>query len=581
MRRLALFFSLMLITPAIADELDAAFQAAAAYKIGDAYAPLEQLADAAARAQPDPSGSAPLARRLAALLEDGSATFEGRLFAARQLWLIAGPEQVPALAKSLEDPKLSDMARYALERMPAPEAGAALGAAMDRLKGEPFIGVVNSLVARGDPAAVAALRMQLRNPDPAAVAAVKKAIEKLTAPANQVPTAEQAIAQFNRMPGSGSLHLLEGIEGLAATRAMTGVLPRAGASLQEQILLALAERGDRSAAAAALPFIEQAQTIEVRLAAIRAAGLLCGAEAVPALARSLGSDQTAVAAAARESLALLNDPKADAAILAAIPAAAEPVRVALIKSLPARRSQTSAEALLKLAGESDSPAVRRAAFDALGDLASDAALPELIERLNGEKDPAALPAAQNAVAAVARRIDDEQARLAPILKAHSIATGARRASLLQALGKIGGSAALAAARHDLSSDDPAIRDAAVRTLADWSDDAAAGDLLNIATAPGDQTHQLLALRGYIRMAGANPARDADATIAMFSRALAACKRPDEKRLILSGLSTTADEDAAALVEKIAAGEPKLKKEADAAAVKIAKAMEKSGKKKRK
>jgi HEAT repeat protein len=588
-------------------ELEALIQTAARYKTGDPYEPLAKLADAVARSQPDAGLAEPLAAKLAAMMADPEATFEGRQFAARQLWLIASPRQVPALAGLLGDAELGDMARYALERMEGPEAAAALRDALGRVRGPALVGVIDSLGRRADPAALPALQSLSSSSDPAVAAAAARAVETLDASPSERgadPLAAQA-AQFRSkiaslpenlavapltaaMADASKPHLaslavrmLERSGRPEATVALIDAMNTANPAMSEQILLALGARGDRVAAPVALRWAESATTPQVQLAAVQAVGRLGDASAVPVLASLLASPAAPVAAAARDALARLNDPKVDAAILQAAQSGEERASVALIKSLTARRASGSGAALIESAGGAGSSAVRRAAFDALGDLADTSLLPRLVALIVAEKDESVSAAAENAAAAVARRIADEQARLQPILAPHAAASGPARAALLRVLGKIGGPAALPVVRADLDAADPATRDAAIRALADWSDATAAADLLALSASAAQEKHQLLALRGYIRLASTRAAAEPGEALGMFRQALAAARRIDEKRLILAGLSQLADEDAAELAGRIAADEPKLGKEADAARTRIAKAQEKSGKKKNK
>ena len=65
------------------------------------------------------------------------------------------------------------------------------------------------------------------------------------------------------------------------------------------------------------------------------------------------------------------------------------------------------------------------------------------------------------------------------------------------------SKALDAVRAALKKEDltAEVKDAAVRTLSEWPDAAPADDLLALVNTSSNQTHKVLALRGYIRMAG--------------------------------------------------------------------------------
>jgi hypothetical protein len=78
---------------------------------------------------------------------------------------------VPALAALLSAKENSHMARYALERIPAPEAGQALRNALASLPADLQVGVIGSLGARGESASVGALYPLLAADEPVARAA--------------------------------------------------------------------------------------------------------------------------------------------------------------------------------------------------------------------------------------------------------------------------------------------------------------------------------------------------------------------------------------------------------------------------
>jgi hypothetical protein len=103
-----------------------------------------------------------------------------------------------------------------------------------------------------------------------------------------------------------------------------------------------------------------------------------------------------------------------------------------------------------------------------------------------------------------------------------------------------------------------VKRAAIRTLADWPDNAPLADLLAAAKGDGDRTIKTLALRGYIRVASlaGKPADKLEA----FQQALDLSERPEEKRLVLAGLAQVEDAAALKMVE-FGLAEPSLKREA--------------------
>ena len=113
----------------------------------------------------------------------------------RQLRVIGTADSVPALASLLTDKDLSHMARYALERIPLPEAGQALREALPKVNGALKVGVIGSLGSRRDASSVAVLVGSLNDTD--------KMIAKAAASAlGNIGTVEagQALGQFARRP---------------------------------------------------------------------------------------------------------------------------------------------------------------------------------------------------------------------------------------------------------------------------------------------------------------------------------------------------------------------------------------------
>ena len=160
--------------------LDAIFAEMAGHSIDGDTADAKRIADLVIEAQK--SGSRKertgLVERLAALLREDTSS-DCKRFACRQLYLIGTKEAVPALTPLLLDAELSDMARYALERMPDREAGAALIAALPDADGLIEAGIINSIGERGGRAATAALVQRLADTDEQVAAATATALGKI------------------------------------------------------------------------------------------------------------------------------------------------------------------------------------------------------------------------------------------------------------------------------------------------------------------------------------------------------------------------------------------------------------------
>lgn len=123
-----------------------------------------------------------LQQQFVAVIGWHEASVEAKAFACRQLALIGDAQAVPALAVLLPDPRLSDMARFALERIPGSAADRALRQALGRLQGLARVGVINSMGERRDFAAARLLAKTLNDSDPVVAEASAAALGKIGGP---------------------------------------------------------------------------------------------------------------------------------------------------------------------------------------------------------------------------------------------------------------------------------------------------------------------------------------------------------------------------------------------------------------
>ena len=145
----------------------------------------------------------------------------------RALRTIGTAASVPALSALLGDEKLSHMARFALERIPVPEAGKALMEALPKVGGKLKIGVASSLGVRREEAAIAPLQTLLADSDPAIARSAALALGAIGSPA-----AHQALTDAKASPGTKDAiadSLLECAENLLAS----GKKPEAKAAYEK------------------------------------------------------------------------------------------------------------------------------------------------------------------------------------------------------------------------------------------------------------------------------------------------------------------------------------------------------------
>jgi HEAT repeat protein len=143
-------------TPPDKTAVDAAFEALKAFDWGSERKSLRPLEDAVMLSHTDAAARKDLESRLVAVVKS-DAPSAAKDFACRQLSLIASAGAVPALAALLSHEELSHISRSALERIPGPEAVAAMREALPKLGGRAQAGVIVSLGSRRDAQSTAAL----------------------------------------------------------------------------------------------------------------------------------------------------------------------------------------------------------------------------------------------------------------------------------------------------------------------------------------------------------------------------------------------------------------------------------------
>ena len=139
-----------------------------------------------------------------------------------------------------------------------------------------------------------------------------------------------------------------------------------------------------------------------------------------------------------------------------------------------------------------------------------------------------------------------------------------KAGWLRLLGRCPTAETLERVRGAVANSDERVSGAAVRTLAEWPNQEAAGSLLTMASKPRKPVHKTLALQGYVRLAGEAETGRAS----MFAKALKLAESLAEKRVVLSGLAKGQSIQALDLVEPFLA-EKDLREEAAIAAFAIA------------
>jgi len=353
--------------------------------------------------------------------------------ACRELRTAGTEKSIPALAGLLIDAETSHAARFALEAMPYPAAGAALRDAAGKAAGLTRSGILDSLGQRRDPEAVPVLAPALDDRDPQVVAAAAVALGK-------IGTAEAA----------GAL-----------TTARARARDKARTAIDDGLLLAahrLSAAGQRDLAAKI--YRELASPGEPRLVrqgALRGVLQTAGPQTVQVVLELLANDDAMVRAAAAGELVNLSpaDLRTVAAGMAKLPAWSQ---WSILMAIRIRGDKSLAPIALA-AVQSKDDVVRLAAVRALGTVGDLAALPVLTQ-LAAAEDKLGDTARQSLEAICGPKIDE---RIIAAMRAEK--DPAQRAGWIDLLASRRPAGVVPVLLSEAAYPDPAVRSRAVDALA--------------------------------------------------------------------------------------------------------------------
>ena len=222
--------------------LEPAFDALKTYDYGADRHVLDPIDEAVVTTRNDPGARKDLESRLLAVLQS-AAPRDAKDYVCRQLRTMGTAASVPVLESLLADPELSHMARYALERIPEPQAGQALERQLRNLSGNLKVGVISSIGTRGE-GAVALLRPLLKESDDAVARAAAVALSRIAS-----VEADKALASAKPRPAlvavfaDASLACAEKLLAAGHTRAAKATYERLLKNKPSELVRQAAERG--------------------------------------------------------------------------------------------------------------------------------------------------------------------------------------------------------------------------------------------------------------------------------------------------------------------------------------------------
>ncbi len=354
--------------------VDEAWKALPKYEYGQDMAALLAMDRVVIQAMATPESRSKCAARLAGLLAAKDTTAAARQYICLQLRQVGTPAEVPLLAKMLDKPDTSQIARYALEQIPGEAASAALRAALDTSKGKLLIGVINSVAVRKDAAVVAKLDKLADSPD------------------KQVASA--AVGALGRIGDGRALAILTARAEKAAVP-----MPRELAVVMLRYAGALAKAGKTEPAKAIFEKLSQAgQPRGARRAALEGLLRLQGENATVTVLAWFADSDAERRLIASGHLRSLPDAELDK-LLARLGDLPPGSQLAVIELATARRGQEMLPVVLSII-KSDKPELRLAGLRCLRMVGDKSVIPLLLDQLSGEDEVA--EAAQKVLADLPR-----------------------------------------------------------------------------------------------------------------------------------------------------------------------------------
>ncbi len=201
-----------------------------------------------------------------------------------------------------------------------------------------------------------------------------------------------------------------------------------------------------------------------------------------------------------------------------------------IVDLLATRGEKRAVSLFISAVKSDNEAVRISGYTGLSETADSTHLDVLLELLS-EASPAETRARQAALTGILRRAGDQDALLQKVSAVFRHASRPVKKSILSVYKNTGSETALHYVLDQTGKDDE-MQDNAIRILADWPNEKAAGPLFDIAENHEELKYRIQAIRGLVHIFDRSEMGTIRA-LEFLKRLMNAARRPEEQRLVLS------------------------------------------------
>ena len=339
--------------------LDQAFQVLVKLELGQDLGIFHPIRQAVVASRTDEKVRADLESRLVAVLE-GDATDLAKDYACRQLVIVGSDASLPALAALLPNPRMSYMARYALEGIGSLAAKKTLREMLAKTKDQQKTGVIISLGRLADPEAVPPIAAQLKEENETLCEVCLIALGRI----GNVPAADALQAFAGKVPES---------------------LREVIVDAQLDAVESLCQQGEHEKAAEICESLAGSDSERVRAAAFR--GLLAAKppESLTMVIDGLKAEEPWKRAVAADWVVGLNQPEDIDKIASAIAELPEPGKIEAFLSLRHRCHAAIRKAALKALGQPETE-VRTAALKALIRSETPEDVPALVALVTGTED---------------------------------------------------------------------------------------------------------------------------------------------------------------------------------------------------
>ncbi|MCE9631026.1 MAG: HEAT repeat domain-containing protein [Planctomycetia bacterium] len=320
-----------------------------------------------------------------------------------------------------------------------------------------------------------------------------------------------------------------GLKGDWFTRVVGERLPSLPPAVQAAVLSALGDRGDAAALPAAASLLDSSSDAGSRAAALLAIGKLGGAADVARIVKSLAANDPE-RAAARRALLVLGGSDSPAAIRAAAQAATGVTRAALIEVLASRRDRAALADMVAATSDADA-GIRQAGVGGVAALGGPGEVEGLARGLLKAEPGGNRDEIEKAIVAICTVNTGREQATEKFLGVFKAAGEADRETLLPALGRIGGPAALGIV--DGMINDPVSRKQGLAALTRWPDAAVKDRLLALLASSTDEGEKKLLLASLIRIAPLpnNKLNDGQ-KLELLKKTMDLCDRPEDKAKVL-------------------------------------------------